>query len=194
MKQHNIFPECNVDTNLIGLIIGGYSKHKSTCNEVVKAVNGTDCFAIGVIDADKRPATMDTGFVEYKQAKKADGKTTHLTMFIHADGKRFMFTVKPAMDQFILHAAKAEGVKVEDFGFPSDFDSFRKITKSIQAADNPKLRQLFSAIMTYPELERFRNTLKYLIHEQYNADPAIVKQFFDGTLTKKDLVGRYLID
>lgn len=112
MKQHNIFPECNVDTNLMGLIIGGYSKHKSTCNEVVKAVNGTDCFAIGVIDADKRPATMDAGFVEYKQAEKVDGK----------------------------------------------------------------------------------NTLKYLIHEQYNADPAIVKQFFDGTLTKKDLVGRYLID
>lgn len=193
MKQHNIFPECNVDTNLIGLIIGGYSKHKSTCNEVVKAVNGTDCFAIGIIDADKRPATMDKGFVEFKQSVKTDGKMKHLTMFVHNDGKRFMFTVKPAMDKFILHAAKSEGVKVEDYGFPSDFDSFRKITKSIQAADDSKLRQLFSAIMAYPELERFRNTLKYLMHEQYDADPAIAQQFFDGTLTKKDLIG-YLMD
>jgi hypothetical protein len=107
-------------------------------------------------------------------------------------------TLKPllineAMDKFILHAAKSEGVKVEDYGFPSDFDSFRKITKSIQAADDSKLRQLFSAIMAYPELERFRNTLKYLMHEQYDADPAIAQQFFDGTLTKKDLIG-YLMD
>ena len=37
MKQMNVFPECNVDTNLVGFILGGYVKHKSTCNEVAKA-------------------------------------------------------------------------------------------------------------------------------------------------------------
>jgi hypothetical protein len=42
MKQYNVFPECNVDTNLVGYLLGGYPKHKSSCNEVVKAVNGTN--------------------------------------------------------------------------------------------------------------------------------------------------------
>ena len=46
MKQYNVFPECNVDTNLVGYLLGGYPKHKSSCNEVVKAVNVSDQFAV----------------------------------------------------------------------------------------------------------------------------------------------------
>ena len=64
-EQMNVFPECNVDTNLVSHILGGYVKHKSCCNEVVKAVNSSETFAIGIIDADKRHATMDNGFYEY---------------------------------------------------------------------------------------------------------------------------------
>jgi hypothetical protein len=108
MKQYNVFPECNVDTNLVGYLLGGYPKHKSSCNEVVKAVNGTDQFAIGIIDADKRSATMDEGFVEYKLDEGVDGINRHVAMYTHGDGKRYLFTVKPAMDKFILDANQEE--------------------------------------------------------------------------------------
>ena len=97
MKQYNVFPECNVDTNLVGYLLGGYPKHKSSCNEVVKAVNGTDQFAIGIIDADKRSATMDEGFVEYKLDEGVDGINRHVAMYTHGDGKRYLFTVKPEL-------------------------------------------------------------------------------------------------
>jgi len=187
MRQYNIYPECYVDTNLIGYIIGGHPKHKSTCNEVVKAVNNTDEFAVGIIDADKRQATLDSGFEEYVQGERIDGRDRHLSMYIHTDGKRFMFTVKPAMDKFIMHAASAEGINLEEYGFPSDFDEFRKSTKRIQAGNDPKLRNLFAAIAGYPELERLRNTLKYLVQKQYQASPEIAKQFFTGALTNADL-------
>lgn len=42
-------------------------------------------------------------------------------------------------------------------------------------------------ILGYPELQRLRNTLKYLINKQYESDPEIAKLFFDGTLTNDNL-------
>lgn len=85
MKQFNVFPECNVDTNLVGFLVGGFAKYK------------------------------------------------------------------------------------------------------VQAATDPKLRNLFDKISDYPELQRFKNTLKYLVNMQYEADVAVAKQFFDGTLTSDNL-------
>ena len=187
MKQNNIFPECNVDTNLVGHIIGGYAKHKSCCNEVVKAVNNSDAFAIGIIDADKRLATMDKGFQEYSLEEKIDGATRHIAMYLHEDGKRYMFTIKPAMDKFILDAAKEQKVDMKAAGYPASLDGFKKETKRLMAASDPKLRRLFDMIADYPELRRFRNTLKYLMNKQYDADVEVVKHFFDGTLTTDNL-------
>ena len=187
MKQHNVFPECNVDTNLVGYIIGGYAKHKSSCNEVVKAVNLAKGFAIGIIDADKRQATMDPGFSEYVIDRNVDGTNRHISMFIHADKCRFIFTVKPAMDKFIMDAAADQHVDLHKAGFPTNLDGFKKVTKSIQAAEDSNLRKLFSMIANYEELQRFRNTLKYLVAKKYGADIDIAKSFFDGTLTSEEL-------
>jgi len=187
MKQYNVFPECNVDTNLVGHILGGYAKHKSTCNEVAKAVNQSDTFAVGIIDEDKRLATMDAGFTRYRQPDDVLDKNPHLTMYIHQDKKRYMFTVSPAMDGFVWNAAREMGVDMEVFGYKGSFDAFKKETKTIQAATDKALRRLFQEIADYPELKRFRNTLKYLVHFQYDADPSIAQQFFDGKLTNDDL-------
>ena len=187
MKQMNVFPECNVDTNLVGFILGGYVKHKSTCNEVAKAVNKSNEFAIGIIDADKRMATLDSGFEKYDNGCDADGENVHITMYIHSNRKQFIITVKPAMDKFLLDAAKQLGINVKDAGYPSTLEAFKKETKRIQAAEDAKLRNLFAMILDNEELQRFRNTLKYLMKKQYDADIDIAKSFFDGRLTKIDL-------
>ena len=42
-------------------------------------------------------------------------------------------------------------------------------------------------ILDNEELQRFRNTLKYLMNKQYDVDIDIAKSFFDGTFTNKDL-------
>lgn len=187
MKQFDVFPECNVDTNLVGYIIGGYAKHKSCCNEVVKAVNSADGFAVGIIDDDKRRATMDDGFKEYELAERADGVHHHVSLFIHDDGKRYMFTVKPAMDKFIFDAAKNEGVSLAEMGFPVSFEDFKKATKRIQAATDSNLRRLFDRIKGDSELIRFRNTLKYLMLKQYDAETDVVKSFIDGSIGAEEL-------
>lgn len=186
-KQLNVFPECYVDTNLVGFILGGYVKHKSSCNEVVKAVNKSDDFAIGIIDADKRQATMDPGFHEYVLSQKVDGIRRHIRFFIHDDGKRFLFTVYKAMDTFIFNAAHSQNANMNPFGNPSSVEDFLKYTKKVQAETDPTLRHLFDEIKDYPELMRFRNTLKYLVKKQYNIDVKIAKAFFDGTLDNNAL-------
>lgn len=189
MKQYDVYPECNVDTNLVGYVIGGYPKHKSCCNEVVKAVNGADGFAVGIIDDDKRRATMDEGFKEYELVEEVDGENRHVRLFIHEDGKRYLFTVKPAMDKLIFDATKSQNVDLAENGYARTLDGFKKETKRIQAATDPKLRNLFSKIIDYPELKRLRNTLKYLMIEQYDAKKETVAAFFDGTLGAEDLRG-----
>ena len=63
----------------------------------------------------------------------------------------------------------------------------KKETKRIKAAKDPKLRKLFALISENEELQRFRNTLKYLVNKRYDADICDVKSFFDGVLTKNDL-------
>ena len=191
MKQYEVYPECNVDTNLVGHILGGYPKHKSTCNEVTKAVNNADGFAIGIIDADKRQATMDPGFVEVNKldlSSPNEYEHDHVTMYVHKDCKRYMFTVKPAMDMFILHAAQHQGVDMKSEGFAANLDGFKKQTKRIQAAEDPQLRKLFDKIKGYPELVRLRNTLRYLMQYQLDADVEVAKRFFNGELSKEDLI------
>ena len=180
-----------MDTNLVSYLLGANVKHKSSCNEVVKALNGSDVFAVGIIDADKRMPTIDAGFSEHvpKVAEGASGR--HLTMFIHEDGKRFLFTVKPAMDKFIMDAAAECDVRLGTFGFPEDLPAFKRITKTIQAAEDSKLRNLFSGIRESSEFQRLRNTLKYLITKQYDIDVQVVRDFFDGALQSPDLV-KYL--
>lgn len=193
MKQFNVYPECNVDTNLVGFIIGGHVKHKSSCNEVVKAVNASDSFAIGIIDEDKRRATLDKGFRICPITIKSKGKECHVSMYIHEDCKRFIFTIKPAMDMFIYDAVKAQGVDLAEVGFPSSFEGFKKETKKIQAATDPRLRRLLVLIADYPELQRLRNTLKYLLAKQYEVDPDISIGFFNGSLGIDDLE-QYLVN
>lgn len=187
MKQHNVFPECNVDTNLVCSVLGGYVKHKSTCNEVVKALNKADGFAIGIIDADKRMPTFDAGFKINDEAPAADGQTTHLTMYVHDDGKRYLFTVKPAMDKFILDAAEYCKVDMVALGYTTGLNEFKKVTKRVQASTDANLRHLIDQIKDYPELQRFRNTIKYLNEKQYEADVHTAKQFFNGMLKGCDL-------
>ena len=180
MRQGRIFPECYIDTNLVSYILGGHVMHKSSCNEVVKAVNSSDSFAIGIIDNDKRPARMDEGFKIYSPAPNGGAK--HISMYIHDDGKRFIFTIKPAMDKFILDAASHQDVKVEDFGYPSALKEFTRCTKKITAANDADFRKLISAVVKYPEMQRFRNTLKYLVSNKGNIDIDVAKRFFCGTL------------
>lgn len=191
MKQYEVYPECNVDTNFVGYILGAAPKHKSTCNEVTKAVNGTGGFAIGIIDADKRQATMDPGFVKVNEidlSAKNECEREHVTMYVHEDGKRYIFTIKPAMDMFILHAAKQQGVNMKSEGFSSNIEEFKKQTKRIQAAEDPRLRNLFDKIKGYPEIVRLRNTLKYLMRYQLDADVDIAKKFFSGELSTDELI------
>ena len=123
----------------------------------------------------------------YRLAEEVDGSNRHVAMFIHSDCKRWMFTVKPAIDKFILDAAMAEGVDLQAAGYDSTLEGFKRETKRIQAATDPKLRRLFDQIAGYPELQRLRNTLKYLMHKQYDADPMTAQAYFDGTLGTEDL-------
>ena len=63
--------------------------------------------------------------------------------------------------------------------------------KVFQAATDAKLRKLFERITDYPELQRLKNTLKYLMLNQYDADVETMKGFFDGTFGTDELIAAF---
>ena len=56
-------------------------------------------------------------------------------MYIHSDCKRFMFTVKPAMDKFLLDAAKQLGINLKNAGYPATLEAFKKETLVARAQE-----------------------------------------------------------
>lgn len=181
MKQLEVFPECFLDTNFVSYMLGGWVKHKHSCNEVANAINKTNGFAIGIIDDDKREPKLDNGFELYEY------HTKHISMFVHQDGHRYLFKVKKAMDSFIYDMAKDEKVQLSQFNLPNDFKDFKKVTKQVQANKDERLIHLFEQLKNNREFVCFRNTLKYLVSKQLKADINTAKKFFKGTLTKDDL-------
>ena len=91
------------------------------------------------------------------------------------------------MDKFIMDAAREQNVRMKDSGYSSKLQEFTKEMKKIQAANDLKLRKLFDRIKGNPELQCFRNALKYLVSMRYNVDSDVAKRFFDGSIETKEL-------
>lgn len=55
-REHQILPECYIDTNLVNTLVGKSCNHQKVCPTVFKVMNERfkDSFALGVIDKDKR--------------------------------------------------------------------------------------------------------------------------------------------
>ena len=51
-----------------------------------------------------------------------DTSTEHLLLMKHRARSHYVIFVKPAMDGFILSQAAEAGIKVQDYGFPADYD------------------------------------------------------------------------
>ena len=75
------------------------------------------------------------------------------------------------MESFIKANVEAIGMKMEDFGLPSDLDELTKQTKdSISTRKDPRLLRLFKALRWSPEVAKLKDVLEYLAANKYNVD------------------------
>ena len=85
------------------------------------------------------------------------------------------------METFIKENVSALGMKMEDFGLPSDLDSLIGATKdSISTQKDPRILKLCKTLQQSPEVGKLKNVLDYLAANKYNANEETVKAMIKG--------------
>ena len=176
MKHNYIMPECYIDSTLVGSLLGADVSHKHSCNEVAKAMEKgryKDEFAVGIIDNDKRK-------LSYLDEFNKIGQTENLTFLKHKTKHHYVIKVgkeKKAMETFLKANVEAMGMKVEDFGLPSNLKELIEATKnSVSTQKDPRILKLCKAIRQSPEGSKLKDVLDYLAANMYSADIETLKQ------------------
>lgn len=162
-----IIPECYIDTNLIETLLKAQGcNHQKGCNQVCKVMKEkfADCFAVGIIDADKRQPSY---LAEFNKI----GERGHLQVLKHPAKPHFIVLISPAIDQFILDSAKEQNIDLTDFNLPADFQSFTRQTKNVLSNKDKRFRSLFATLELATEISILKNLLSYLNNYQYSSTP-----------------------
>ena len=180
MKYNDIMPECFIDTTLVSSLLEAKVCHKYSCNEVAKEMKSgryRDAFAVGIIDNDKRKLSYIEEFEEI-------GRTDNLTFLKHKEKHQYMIKVgkkHKAMETFIKENVSALGMKMEDFGLPSDLESLIIATKdSISTQKDSRILKLCKTLQQSPEVSKLKNVLDYLSTNKYNVNAETLKAMIKG--------------
>lgn len=168
MQRENIVvPECYVDTNLMNVLLNKSCNHQKGCATVCKTldVKLSDQFAIAVIDKDKKePKALE----QFEQI----GESEHIIVCKHQTKPHYLIQIKPAIEEFILDAAKELNVNLADYGLPTELNELRKITKTTTAKEDVKFARLFHALRSASHIQCLDNMLQYLLVNKYTASDA----------------------
>lgn len=164
-------PECYIDTTLVESLLDADVNHKHNCNEVAKEMQKgkyKNEFAVGIIDNDKRKLSyIEDGFVKI-------GQTENLTFLKHRNKHQYIIKVgkeHKAMETFIKANVDALGMKMEDFGLPSDLAKLIEQTKdSVSTQKDPRILKLCKTMRQSPEVAKLQDILAYLAANKYNVD------------------------
>ena len=86
-----------------------------------------------------------------------------------------------AMETFIKENVSALGMKMEDFGLPSDLESLIIATKdSISTQKDSRILKLCKTLQQSPEVSKLKNVLDYLSTNKYNVNEETLKAMIKG--------------
>lgn len=165
MQRENIVvPECYVDTNLMNVLLNKSCNHQKGCATVCKTldVRLSDQFALAIIDKDKKePKALE----QFEQI----GESEHIIVCKHQTRPHYLIQIKPAIEVFILDAAKELNVDLSDYGLPTELNELRKITKTTTAKEDVTFARLFHALRGASHVQCLDNVLQYLLENKYTA-------------------------
>ena len=107
-----------------------------------------------------------------------------LTFLKHREKHHYVIKVgeeHKAMETFIKKNVSAIGMKMEDFGLPSDLETLIEATKdSISTLKDPRILRLCKTLQQSPEVGKLKNVLDYLATNKYKANEETVKAMIKG--------------
>lgn len=165
--DNRIVPECYIDTNLIEAIAptkSGYN-HQKGCPAVAKKMKETfaDGFAVGIMDKDKRTVSYLNEF----SLLASDGV---LYVYKHSLRPHYIVMVSPAVEEFILGAARELNIDLSTFGVPSTLEEMKKETKQVDAKSSKKYHNLFKHLAQASEFSKLSRVVEYLKSANYCAE------------------------
>jgi hypothetical protein len=155
-----IIPECYADTNLIETIVPpsqqkGYN-HQMGCNNVASKMQNDlkDCFALGIIDKDKKS-------IGYLNEFETIDQRNNLFLYKHKTRHHYIIQISPAIEKFILDEAATFRVNLEEFELSNNLEKLKQVTKKVTSKKEPRLTSLFKKLNSF-ETSQFK-TLSYWI-------------------------------
>lgn len=175
-KALDIFPECYVDTNLVGYLLGEGVNHHLSCGQVASAMRkgkNNDRFALGIVDDDKSKSPYVDEFASL-------AKTDHLELLKHPEKHHYFIVVSKAAEEFIINAADEVSFDMTEVNLSNELETLKKTTKRCQSNENKDLRKAFASIKQSSEMKVLRNALKYLEQNKMDSDDEVLKQIFQN--------------
>ena len=132
-----IIPECFADTLLIETLVPtkrGYN-HQRSCFKVEATMKGLNCFAVGIIDKDKKQIKYLDKF------KIIDEVAGDLILWRHTEKQihHWVIQICPALEKLLLKICETENIDTIDFG-DNALEGIKYYTKSTSRLSNPKCK------------------------------------------------------
>jgi mannose-6-phosphate isomerase class I len=172
-----IIPECYVDTSLIEAIVPpkqGYN-HQKGCSVVAKTMMEhkqlKDGFALGIIDKDKKEVDYALLFDEIACKEQ-------LKLMKHPDKPHYLIQIVGGMEKWILQNAASVAIQLSDYELPNDFETLKKISKSVKTKKDDRFKRLFKALKSHKAagVMLLHKWVTHLKSNPYDADLDFLKE------------------
>lgn len=168
-----LIPECYIDTNLVETVSFTGCNHQKSCSMVAGTMRRkyADRFAVGIIDRDKRE-------VPYLKEFEPVANNGCIYLLRHRQRSHYIIQISPAVEMFVLGAVAEKGLRLEDYGLPSDLEGLKRRTKTVKSKHDVAFRQLFKDLADTKQFTLLGTVLRYLVEQNFNTDVEVLKQMF----------------
>lgn len=164
-------PECFFDTVILKKLLGTKKnvRHLKGCDNVVNALKRPELinnFAVAMIDKDKKE-------IDYLKECDLIIEEDKFLIWKHRTRLHFIIQITPPIEKWITEILNENGLKIEDFGYPSDYKKLKKSIKyDIDRESDEKLNKLVDAILdtNCNTIVKLKAIVQYLKEKSYQVD------------------------
>jgi hypothetical protein len=144
MTLLNIVPECYGDTRLVEILLEVQKvNHQKNIGQVANTLRDKlkSQRALAVVDNDKQsiPAYFQK---EFSTLNEASG----LVLLKHKIHPHFLVRICPALETWLLEAAKEAGISPKEYPICEDLNALRSATKNIELSKNQDFTRFVKAL------------------------------------------------
>lgn len=158
MTHLNIVPECYGDTRLVEILLQAKKvNHQQGLGTISQTLikRFSEKRALAVVDDDK---VIPPYFKEFSIQKEAPG----LVLLRHKENEHFLIRICPALEKWLLDAAKEAGITSDDHPICKDLETLKSVTKHEYINKNQDFTRFLKALnrSASPRIQHLKSWLQ----------------------------------